>query len=289
MVELLHAARHHGINFFDTSDMYAQGESEKVLGQALRGDRQNVVIATKMGYVLARQRRWVSVVKPVLRPIVRRLGLKRTQVPAAIRGAVSQDFSPGHIRSAVEGSLKRLRTDYIDLYQLHSPPVEVIEQGDFVNTLEALKQEGKIRHYGISCEDTDHAAASLKHPVVSLQLRINLLDPSALKTAIPMATELGVGVIARECLGGGAFSKPNEWLRGAVAEGVVTDEHAKRIEELAGEAAQNGHRLQDVALEWVLNNADISVVLLGMRDRKQLNENLSLATRAESPTTSSPR
>lgn len=122
-VTLLSAAFDAGINFFDTADIYSQGESETLLGRAFRGRRRDqVVIASKAGYVLPSRRRLIARVKPLVRPIIRLLGLKRRHVTGAVDGALSQDFSPSHLRSAVEGSLRRLKTDRLDLFQPHSPP-----------------------------------------------------------------------------------------------------------------------------------------------------------------------
>jgi aryl-alcohol dehydrogenase-like predicted oxidoreductase len=283
LIVLLRAAQDAGINFFDTSDMYAQGESERILGHAFRRDRHRVVIATKTGYVLPPQGRLASLLKPALRPVVQRLGLKRSHVPHAIRGSLSQNFKSGHIRAAVERSLKRLQTDYIDLLQLHSPPLDVIRAGEFISTLEALVKEGKIRYHGISCEEADHVGSALEHPVSALQLRINLLNATAAERALRLAAAAGVGVIARECLGGGAFSKPASWLPGAVQSGAVAAADAVRIEQARADARQQGLTLGEAALRWVIRQPSISVVLLGMRDRAQLAENVSAAERFSEP------
>src|ERR1035437_7473489 len=99
-VRALLQARELGINFFDTSDLYGAGHSEEVLAAAFAGRRAEVLIASKAGVVVDAQ-----------------------------AGTQRQDFSPSHIRAALEGSLRRLRTDYIDLYQLHDPPMETL-RGD---------------------------------------------------------------------------------------------------------------------------------------------------------------
>ena len=110
-----------GITFYDSSDMYAQGESESLIGTAFRGRREQVILATKGGYCLPARRSMIRRIKPLVRPLVQALGLKRTSLPAGMSGALSQDFSPHYLTRAVEASLGRLRTDYLDLYQLHSP------------------------------------------------------------------------------------------------------------------------------------------------------------------------
>src|SRR5205085_5392767 len=160
-INLLHAAHGAGITFFDTSDIYSQGESEVLLGRAFRGKRDKVVIASKAGYVLPAQRRLIARVKPLVRPLIKLLRVSRQHLPSAVRGALAQDFSADHLRRAIDGSLQRLGTDHLDLFQLHSPSASVIETGTWVGALDRLKKEGKIRYYGISCDTVDAAAAAL--------------------------------------------------------------------------------------------------------------------------------
>ncbi|HEX6242087.1 MAG TPA: aldo/keto reductase, partial [Polyangiales bacterium] len=151
-VALLERAREQGINFFDTADIYSQGESEKLVGRAFRRRRDQVIIASKVGYCLPTQRLLIARIKPLVRPLIRLLRIKRENLPSAVRGELSQDFSPAYIRKAVEASLRRLRTDYLDLLQLHSVPAEVVRRGDWLAALEGLKRAGKIRHYGITSD-----------------------------------------------------------------------------------------------------------------------------------------
>src|ERR1044071_1609068 len=123
-MNLLSAALDAGINFFDTADMYSQGESEILLGKAFRARRDDVIIATKAGYALPAQRKVIARIKPIVRPIIRMLGIKREKMPARVMGAPTQDFSAPYLRRALEGSLRRLGTDHVDLFQLHSPPAD---------------------------------------------------------------------------------------------------------------------------------------------------------------------
>src|SRR4029077_5668762 len=130
-----------GINFYDTADMYSQGECEALLGQAFRSQRDKVIIATKGGYCLPAQRKLIARVKPLVRPVARMLGIKRENLPSSVTGTLSQDFTPQYLVQALEGSLRRLQTDYLDIYQLHSPPAPVIQSGEFIETLETLKRQ----------------------------------------------------------------------------------------------------------------------------------------------------
>ena len=210
-VRLLAVARDAGINFFDTADMYSQGESETLLGRAFSKQRDQVVIATKAGYCLPGRRKMAGRLKPILRPIIRALGIRRDRLPASARGVIAQDFSPAYLVKALEASLRRLRTDYVDLFQLHSPPLHVVERGEWEPTLEALKRAGKIRYYGIACESLDTAVAALRYAgVSSLQFTFSLLEQEAVEVLLPEARVRGIGCIARETLGNGLLVKKAE-------------------------------------------------------------------------------
>ena len=151
-IAVLQKALDAGITFYDTADIYSQGENETLLGQAFRDRRDRVIIAGKGGYCLPAQRKLVGKIKPLVRPIAKMLGIKRENLPTSVSGTLSQDFTPAYLTAALENSLRRLKTDYFDIYQLHSPPADVINAAHFADTLatlETLKQQGKIRHYGV--------------------------------------------------------------------------------------------------------------------------------------------
>src|SRR5260370_28089232 len=156
MVRTLREALAAGITFYDTSDMYTQGESEQVLGEAFHGVRDQVVLASKFGYCLPAQRELVSRVKPLVKPLVQRLGIRRDHLPSAVRGSLAQNFSPSYVVHAVEQSLRRLKTDHLDLCQLHSPPAEVLAQGEFLAPLQLLQRQGKSRFFARSCGRPNH-------------------------------------------------------------------------------------------------------------------------------------
>jgi aryl-alcohol dehydrogenase-like predicted oxidoreductase len=271
-LNLLSAAYDGGITFFDTADMYSQGESEKLVGRAFRRRRDRVVIATKAGWVLPRQRQFVARIKPLVRPIVRMLRISRHQLPGAVRGSMVQDFSPDYLRGAIEGSLKRLRTDYIDLLQLHSPPAEVIKVGAFVETLESLKQQGKIRYYGISCDAVDAAHAALRHAgVSSLQVPISALERS-FAGVLPLARQQGVAVIARECLANGLLVKQLSFpeLRAYCQSDAEATNKAQQLELLRRQATEDGSSLTQLALRFVSQLEGVSVTLLGASRLQQI-------------------
>jgi aryl-alcohol dehydrogenase-like predicted oxidoreductase len=270
---LLTAALDGGITFFDTSDIYSQGESEKLLAKAFRGRRDRVVIASKAGYVLPSQRRMVARIKPLVRPLVRLLKISRQHLPGAVRGSLAQDYSPEYLPRAVEASLRRLRTDYLDLLQLHSPPAEIVRRGDWIAALESLRQHGKIRYYGVSCDTVEAAEAALAHAGVSaLQLPLNLLDRSF--TGVLMrAHAQSVGVIARECLANGLLVK--ELSATEIRTYCQSDDEASakaaQIASTREQARAEGTSLQRLALQFVRDLDGVSVSLVGVSSQRQLN------------------
>jgi aryl-alcohol dehydrogenase-like predicted oxidoreductase len=271
--ELLTRAFDSGITFFDTADIYSQGESEKLIGRVFRKRRDRVIIASKAGYVLPSQRRFVARIKPLLRPVVRMLGVSRRHVPGAVRGALTQDFTPGYLQQAVESSLRRLRTDYLDLLQLHSPPAATVAAGEWLPALERLQREGKIRGYGISCDTVDAARASLQFPSVSsLQLPINLLERGAAEV-LPEARRRGVAVIARESLGNGLLVKDPDRLdvRAYCRSDEEAREKSARLGELREAARRQGWSLPRLALEYVRGLDGVTVTLLGASRPAQLD------------------
>ena len=155
-----------GVTFFDTADFYGFGHSEEVLGAGLAAVRSKVIIATKVGMLDA---------------------------------AGSQDFSTAHMRRSLEQSLQRLGTDYIDLYQLHSPPIGLIGAGgEILACLEDMQREGKIRAFGISVRSPEEGIAAARLGFGCLQVNFNLLDQRAAENGLfDLCLEHGVGVIGR--------------------------------------------------------------------------------------------
>ncbi len=189
-----------GITFYDTADFYGLGKSEELIGQAF-GNADGVVIATKVGHRIA---------------------------PG---GGVTVDYSAGHIRAACEASLRRLKRDAIDYYQLHSARLEHLDAGECIEEMERLREAGKIRHWGLSL-NTFHpepeAAFLLDRGLGSgFQLVLNVLNRRALPV-IERARAAGAGVIARMALQFGL-------LTGAVRRGQTFPENDHRSFRLDGE------------------------------------------------------
>jgi len=264
----------HGITFFDTADMYSQGESESLLGRVFGKRRSEVIITTKAGYCLPGRRKLAGRLKPLLRPVIKALGIRRDRLPTMARGTIAQDYSPAYLTRALEASLRRLRTDYVDLFQLHSPPVEVVERGDWEPALEDLKRAGKLRYYGISCDSPEAARAALRFPnVSSLQFAFSLLEPGALETILPTARAQQVACIARECLGNGLLAKAEAHaldLEPYCSSPEQAQLRKKQLLELQDRAAERGVSLTRMALEFASRTDGISVALLGARTPQQL-------------------
>jgi aryl-alcohol dehydrogenase-like predicted oxidoreductase len=276
-IELLAAARDRGINFFDTSDMYSQGESEMLIGRAFRGRRDQVIIASKVGYCLPSRRQWIARVKPLVRPLIRFLGIKREQLPNSVKGELGQNFSPAYIRSAIEASLRRLKTDYLDILQLHSPPADVVARGDWLEPLESLKRAGKVRFYGVSCDTEDAANMALKfESVSSLQIAISLLSQAFTVTVLPSAQQRRVAVIARECLANGLLVKEERDVADRFSD-LPQEVAAQRAQELASvrqAAKARGIPLSRLALEYATRLEGVSVALIGVSRLDQLQGTL---------------
>jgi aryl-alcohol dehydrogenase-like predicted oxidoreductase len=273
-LKTLEAACDAGINFFDTADMYSQGESEILVGKAFRKNRDKVFIATKGGYCLPKRNRLIQFIKPFAKPIVRALGLRRRAVPASLAVTVSQDFSPDYLRGAVEASLQRLQSDYIDLYQMHSPPREELTAAriqDALGLLARLKTEGKIREYGIALDSVYDAEHCLDmEGLASLQMPFGLMDLQALEDGVfDKVSERELGIIARGCFGGGALKQS---LTEADLRAVEPQwERALQIKRIAEQMQRSP---LEAALQFALSIERISVTILGMRTPEHVATNL---------------
>jgi aryl-alcohol dehydrogenase-like predicted oxidoreductase len=263
-VDLVRAAIDAGITFLDTSNLYAQGESEQILGEAIAGRREKVTVASKAGYVLPGRKKLASHVKGALRPVVHRLHIKRTWVPGSVRGTtLSQDFASQSLIVSTEQSLRRLQTEHLDVLFLHSPSRDVLEAGTFVDAADRLLSAGKIRAFGVSCEHPADVTLALSWSQVScVQLPLSVLDEVASHRAMSAARAAGVGVVGRQCFASGILLRPDlETLGG---------EHA------AQDAAKRAQRAQtdlgSFALGFSVRDLDADVTLVGLSSREQLRQ-----------------
>jgi aryl-alcohol dehydrogenase-like predicted oxidoreductase len=281
-VRTLHRAVDAGVNFFDVSDHHTQGVAERILGKAFAGRRSDVVITTKAGYCYTplgslglKARHLIRPVSVVLRPFKRSLHLMR-----ASQGRYN--FAPDYIRRAIENSLRRLRTDYVDLYQLYKPSVDIMNAEAFQDTLgalEDLKRQGKIRYYGIACQWVREALECLRFPgISSVQVAVNLIEPEAAGELIARARDKRVAVIARHPRAIGLLTNAASDIMGD------TSYYDRQHEDREAQAKNfrfliRGDRtLAQAAIQYVLGLSGIATVIPRAVDRKELEENLDALT-----------
>ncbi len=247
-----------GINFFDTADMYGWGHSEEILGAAIKGTgkRDRVYLATKVGF-------WHDAA-----------------------GMRTFNESRDYIVEACDASLRRLQTDRIDLYQCHLWRTE--RWPEFLDAFERLQKAGKIRFFGISTNDFDMVQRFDEHRnLASVQANYNLLDRHAEQEILPYCRARGIGFIARGALAmgklAGKLSKDatfdatdirTRWFdspesRTAFERDIDIVEHLKPI------AQKSGFVLAQLAVKFVLSHAAVSVVIVGTKNRRQLEHNVA--------------
>jgi aryl-alcohol dehydrogenase-like predicted oxidoreductase len=183
-----------GINFFDTADVYGRGRSERILGSALRGVRDEIVIATKCG--LVRTPSTLLNASLDARSVSGHEGL-RSSGRRLLK--TRRRYAPGYIARAALSSLRRLKTDRIDLFLLHSPPRDVLLDEEVVDAMARLRQDGTIRFWGISARNDDEALIALDMPGIDcLEVELNVCHRQPSTNLIPEAASRGVAVIARQ-------------------------------------------------------------------------------------------
>ena len=275
---LVHRCLDAGVSFFDTSDTYSLGNSEKILGAALRGRRSQVVIATKGGGTWGRLDRVFLRSRPLLRPFRNALSGARRSIKLAHARRKSYDYSPGHLVRAVEGSLRRLGTDYIDVYQLYNPTVRDLLRFESCEVLDRMKAAGKIRRYGITVYDLESAFAALHHPSIEvIQLSISLVDQSACAEFLGRARARGVGVIAASPLGEGLLTDTVGLTKADESSHHTADELELRRARAraATKWALPDRTLAQTALRFVLALEGVVVAIPSAVSRAQLDENLA--------------
>jgi len=274
-LRLLNRAYELGINFFDTADVYRFGNSEKIIGEAFKNKRTEVIIATKVGY---NQPPYIAKPAKLLMPISIQKQLQKILKIFRKKHKTSffsRDFSPEFINKAINQSLKRLNTDYIDLYQLHNPPPEVIEHGEVFNTLDNLKKEGKIRFYGVSAGTVSDALLCLKNSnVSSLQIVFNIIMQEAKKELFSLAEQKGVAIIARVPFARGLItSKMNIETSAQPIDKSLLNRYRTKVEEFSFLINRN-RSITQAALQFILSHPQVSVVIPGTRKITNLEENI---------------
>ena len=261
--QILEAAYEEGVNFFDTADVYEDGESEKALGVFLakKGSSANIKVATKCG--------------------------KR------INPFINKNFNPEILRSHVEDSLKRLKVETIDLIQLHCPPTEVYYRPEIFGLFDRLKEEGKIQHLGVSVEKIEEGVKAIQFDnVTTVQIIYNLFRQRPNDYFFDMTHKKNVGIIVRVPLASGLLSgkmtrettfntndhrygnRNGEWFdKGETFAGVPFETGLAAVEKL--KEIFNGYdSLAQVALKWILLNHKISVIIPGASKLQHIHNNM---------------
>ena len=257
MIRLLECAADRGVTFYDTADVYMEGESERLLGEVFGRRGRRVVVATKVGLRRTVPHGLAARVRPFVQAVTRRAPGLRRVLTRARHIFTGQDYSADYLRRAVEGSLKRLQADTIDLLQLHSPPASVIQRDDAFETLDSLRSQGKIRFYGVSFGSWREAAPRPEQEGLStLQIPISLVDEAVIDSLMRWARNRGVGIIGNQ-----PFKKGR--LLGA-------DVHAR-----LGSLLHDGKRsLAQAMLRFVAQLDGVSTVITGTSSIAHLGENI---------------
>ena len=244
--KLLHQALGQGINFFDTADLYQKGENEETVGKAFKGMRGQVILSTKVG------NQWRA-------------------------DGSGWDWNPSksYILQAVEDSLQRLQTDYIDLYQLHGGTIED-PIDETIEAFEQLKQQGKIRQYGISSIRPNVIREYVSRSgMASVMMQYSLLDRRPEESVLGLLQQHNIGVLARGSLAQGLLAgKPARPYLGYTLEEVEQAADAVR------EISAGKRSAAEVAVRFVLQHPAICTAVLGIRTSTQLADALETANAA---------
>ncbi len=255
--ETIAAARHAfelGVNFYDTADLYGDGHSERVLGDALRDVRDDVIIATKGG--------------------------RRSDGA----GRYWTDGSPGWLKQAVDLSLDRLGVDHVDLYQLHWPDPDVPIE-DSVGALDEIRQAGKARFIGVSnCGPEELGRALAACQIVSNQIPVNMYYREHIPDTLPFCAEHGVGVMAYGSLAQGLltgkFGPDTTFAEGEVRANsplFAPDSYPRNlqlVEALRPLAERLGRTLAQLAVNWVIRQDGVVSAICGAKRPSQIADNV---------------
>ncbi|HEY1415101.1 MAG TPA: aldo/keto reductase [Caulobacteraceae bacterium] len=259
---VVEAAFEAGIDFFDTADVYGGSQSEVMLGKALGTKRADVLIATKFAMPMGSPR---------------------------MKGG-----SRSYVISAIDASLKRLGTDYVDLYQMHAPDAETpIEET--LDALDDIVRAGKVRYIGCSnfsgwqIADGDWTARSrCRARFISAQNNFSLLERNVEREVLPACDRFGLGLLPYFPLASGLLSgkyhrgePAPEGTRlsvaGPRAEQALSDRNFDRLEKLTAWAADRGHSLLELAFAWLLSHKDVPSVIAGATRPEQVKANAAAA------------
>ena len=259
-VRVLQSALDHGINFFDTADVYGDGRSERFIAQVLAKHTEKVYVATKAG--------------------------RRLQ-PHNPDG-----YNRKNLTAFVERSLANLKRDSLDLLQLHCPPTEVYYRPEVFDALEELKQAGKILHYGVSVEKVEEALKASEYPgIATVQIIFNVFRQRPKELFFPLAQKRDIGILVRLPLAsgllGGKITRETQFApddhrrynrygerfdRGETFSGVDLDVALDAVDQIRRLVPANVS-MADFAMRWILQHEEVSCVIPGARNADQVIEN----------------
>jgi len=251
------------VNFFDTANVYGAGRSEDLIGRFLKECPRPVTVATKFG-----------------------------------RGAdvYPDNYSAGTLRSSVEGSLKRLGVDRLDLLQLHCVPAEVLRKGEIFDWLRQLKQEGLIKEFGASVETVEEGQLCMEQDgLLSLQVIFNIFRQKLVSELLPQANSRGVGIIVRLPLASGLLSgkftknttfaktdhrnynRDGQFFNVGETFAGLPFETGVELAEMIKEVLPDGMSMVQLALRWILDHDAVSVMIPGASSPEQAAENAAIS------------
>jgi aryl-alcohol dehydrogenase-like predicted oxidoreductase len=247
-IRAIEAALDLGVNWIDTAPFYGWGQAEEIVGQVLQRKRAQVALFTKCGTVRDEQ------------------------------GREQEDLSPDNIRREVEASLRRLQTDYIDLYQFHDPdPFTPIETS--WECMQTLLQEGKVRYAGLSNHPPElMRRAEAIAPITSIQHQYSLLHRSIEQTVLPFSKQHQIGMLAWSPLASGFLTDhltlenldPQDFRRRHPFAQEPAFSTLKEIRQKLQTIAQDHQKtLVDLAIAWVLNHSGITGAIMGIRNEQE--------------------
>jgi len=260
----LHRAVDLGVNFFDTADVYGDGRSERLLAQLKRERSEKIIIATKAG---------------------RRLDPH-----------IASGYNRDNLRTFIDRSLQNLRTDALDLLQLHCPPTEAYYNPELFEALDDFVKQGKIRYYGVSVEKVEEALKAIEYPnVQTVQIIFNIFRQRPAVVFFEQAKKRKVGVLARVPLASGmltgkltaqsqfaaddhrAFNRSGEAFdRGETFSGVDYETGLQAVEKLRG-LVPEGMTLAQFALRWILMFDAVTCAIPGAKNPSQAEDNARAA------------
>ena len=259
-IATLHRAIELGCNFLDTAEVYGPFTNEDLLGRALKGRRDQVVLATKFGF----------------------------RIENGKQVGMDLDSRPEHIREVVEASLRRLATDHIDLlYQHRVDPAVPME--DVAGTIGDLVKQGKVRFFGLSEAGVANIRrAHAVHPVSAVQSEYSLWERNLEADVIPALGDLGIGLVPFSPLGRGFLTgeakRAEEYPEGDYRrndpryQGANYDANVSAAQAVLDVAAEVGAKPGQVALAWILHKSEAFVPIPGTKRRKYLEENIAAAS-----------